>query len=201
MSFGELITYINCALLFLVVFGLIEYIKRKFGAQTEIMRRVAHISAGLMVVLYHTLLSPLLFGILVTSGGIVFYILSKFNLLTSINNVTRHTYGQYVLTLGYLAAFLISLNKPDTFVPTILILTFADALAGLYGTIVKANSRTITGSILFFVIASAVLLATGTAILPALAIAFALTIVERVTPLGLDNLSIPVASALLLLAF
>jgi dolichol kinase len=201
MSLGDLVLYIELSLLFGVVFAAIELIKRKFSFPTEIMRRVAHISSGLLVILDYLLLPELPFAIMITLGGVLFFVLSRFKVFTSINNIERHTYGQYVLTFGYLGAYLISLNKPEIFLPSVLILTFADALAGLYGTLTKASARTIFGSVVFFVITLTILISTGTDILPALGIAAAVTLVERVTPLGFDNVSVPITSALLLLAF
>jgi dolichol kinase len=201
MSLGDLIQYIELSLLFGAVFAAIEVSKRKFNLPTEIMRRVAHISSGLLVIIDYLVLPAIPFVVMITSGGVLFLVLSRLNLFSSINNVQRHTFGQYVLTFGYLSAYLISLNKPEIFIPTVLILSFADALAGLYGTLTKAKNRTVLGSVVFFIISLVILLSTGTQLLPALVIATSVTLVERVTPLGFDNVTVPLATALLLLAF
>lgn len=201
MSLENLILCFELSLLFGGVFAAIEFSKRKFNFPTEVMRRVAHICSGLLVIIDYLVLPAIPFVIMITSGGVLFFILSRLNLLSSINNVQRRTYGQYVLTVGYLGAYLLSLNKPEIFIPSVLILSFADALAGLYGTLTKATSRTVLGSVLFMVSTLVILLSTGTQILPAIAIAAPLTLVERVTPLGFDNVTVPLTASLLLLAF
>ena len=200
---GQLILLVvGVSLLFGVVFGAIELIKRRFGVSPEIMRRVAHIASGILVIIDYYCLPQLVFVPLVASGAVTFYMFSRRKMLTSINEVSRRTIGQYVLTFGYLAAYFIALPDLSDFVPTVLIVTFADSLAGLAGTLMKAERKTWLGSAIFLGVAFGLLIATGVATaVPALLIALSLTAVERFTPFGLDNFTVPVASALLLLAF
>lgn len=201
MTTQELMTVVAMALLFGAVFSGIEFAKRRFGLSAEITRRVAHVAAGLLVLLDYALLSPVLFVTLVGGGWFLFFAASRLKLLTAVNDVARRTYGQYVLTAGYLGAFGISQFKPAVFVPSVLIVTFADSLAGLVGTLVKSPRRTVAGSVVFCVTALVILLATNAAPLHvAIGIAASLTVVERFTPLGLDNVTIPVVAALLLVA-
>jgi phytol kinase len=200
MTSTEFVIVLAMALLFGVVFAGIEIIKRRWKISPEIMRRVAHIASGLLVLLDYVLLSPVLFVALVGGGWFVFFAASKLKLLTAVNDVARRTYGQYVLTAGYLGAFGISQFEPAVFVPSVLIVTFADSFAGLVGTLVRSPRRTMLGSLVFFVIALGLLIATSAApVLVAIGIAATLTLIERVSPLGLDNVTIPVAAALLLL--
>lgn len=190
------------AVLFGAVFGAVEIVKRQFGISSEVMRRVAHVASGLLVWLDYVLLPPLVFVLLVGSGWFVFFTVSKLNLLTSVNNVARRTFGQYVLTAGYLCAYGISLWEPAVFVPSLLIVTFADSLAGMVGTLLKSSQKTWIGSLVFFSVALAILLLTGVVpFWPSVIVAISLTVVERYTPLGFDNVTVPVASALLLAAF
>lgn len=200
MTTTEFVIILAMALLFGVVFAGIEIVKRRWNISPEIMRRVAHISSGLLVLLDYVLLSPILFLALVGGGWFVFFAVSKLKLLTAVNDIERRTYGQYVLTGGYLGAYGISQFDPAVFVPSVLIVTFADSFAGLVGTLVKSPRRTLLGSLVFFVIALGLLLATGAASIPvAVGIAALLTLIERVSPLGFDNLTIPIAAALFLL--
>ena len=193
MTTQTLLLATGFSLLFGLVFGSIELIKRKLGVPAEIMRRVA---------LDYLYLPPVVFVVLVASGGVTFFVLSRLKLLTAVNAVARRTIGQYLLTYGYLAAYFCSLPDLTVFIPSVLIVTFADSLAGLTGTLLKSPRKTWVGSSVFFVVALALILATAAApIWPAMAIAGALAVVERFSPLGFDNLTVPVASALLLLAF
>ena len=202
MTLQDLWLSVAYTALFAVVFGAIEFVKRRFGAPTEVMRRVAHMASGLLLILDFYTLSPTVFVVLITGGGVLFYVLSQRKIFTSVNDVARRSVGQYVLTVGYLAAYGIAQFDMSVFIPSVLIITFADSLAGLYGTLIGAERRTIVGSAIFFAVALLVLVgAAGVAVLPAIAMAAALTLVERFTPLGFDNVSIPLVSALLLLAF
>ena len=202
MTTQTLLLATGFSLLFGLVFGSIELIKRKLGVPAEIMRRVAHIASGFLLILDYLYLPPVVFVVLVASGGVTFFVLSRLKLLTAVNAVARRTIGQYLLTYGYLAAYFCSLPDLTVFIPSVLIVTFADSLAGLTGTLLKSPRKTWVGSSVFFVVALALILATAAApIWPAMAIAGALAVVERFSPLGFDNLTVPVASALLLLAF
>lgn len=200
---------LGISLIFCVSFTAIELIKRKFGISPEIMRRFAHMVSGCVVLLEYIYLPSIWVVVLIIGGGLLFYIFSRLNLLTSVNDVERQTYGQYVLSVGYLCTFIVSVSNPRVFIPAILIITFADSLAGLVGTLLKSKIRTWAGSIIFFLVALGILIGYGDGltypwngmlfITPV--IALGLTVVERQTPLGFDNLTVPVAAALLLLNF
>jgi dolichol kinase len=206
---ADFLIAVAISLLFFASFAAIELIKRKFNVSPEIMRRFAHMSSGCVVLLEYIYLPQVWVLVLLIGGGTLFFIASRLNLLTSVNDVTRVTYGQYVLTLGYLGAYILSLTEPRVFIPSILIITFGDSLAGLTGTLLKATSRTFLGSVVFFTVTYLILwqfsqVFTGTGdylFLLYFVIAGLLTIIERLTPLGFDNLTVPVAAALLLLSF
>jgi dolichol kinase len=79
-------------------------------------------------------------------------------------------------------------------------MTFADSFAGLTSDLLKKERKVFQGSIVFFVVAFLLLventhLPTGHIWLAALVV----TLVERFSPLGTDNATVPVATALLLL--
>lgn len=206
---NDFLIALGISLIFCASFAGIELIKRKFGISSEIMRRFAHMVSGCVVILEYIYLPSIWVVVLIIGGGLLFYIFSRLNLLTSVNDVERQTYGQYVLSLGYLCTYIVSVSNPRVFIPAILIITFADSLAGLVGTLLKSKIRTWAGSITFFLVALGILIGYGDGltypwngmlfITPV--IALGLTIVERQTPLGFDNLTVPVAAALLLLTF
>jgi dolichol kinase len=79
-------------------------------------------------------------------------------------------------------------------------MTFADSFAGLTSDLLKKERKVFQGSIVFFVVAFLLLventaLSLGHIWLAALVV----TLVERFSPLGTDNATVPVATALLLL--
>lgn len=186
-------------LLFGLSFGALEIGKRRFGWSPEITRRVAHIVSGGLVLLDYLWLTPLAFVLLVSAGGVLFFAASRARLLTSVNDVRRRTVGQFVLTLGYLGAFAVSMGRTDIFVASVLIITFADALAGLTGDLLASPQRTWWGSTVFFTVTMIILVSMGTPEpLVAIGVAATLTAIERVSPWGLDNVTVPVAAAALL---
>jgi len=164
------------AALYIAFLALLELSRRKFGVSAEITRRIAHIGTGLCTLLNFSLLP------------------SPWFLLT------RKTYGELFLPLGTLISFVICSGNKEIFVPSILVLTFADSFAGLVSNFYKQPRKMFRGSLVFFAVSLVVLLSTSSAdIWLALLISAALTLVERVSPLGSDNLTVPAAAALFLL--
>jgi dolichol kinase len=200
---------LGLSVLFFVSFAGIELLKRRFGFSPEYTRRLAHMVSGCVVILEYLYLPPFWVLFLMIGGGVIFFIASQMNLLTSVNDVSRQTYGQYVLTLGYFCVYILSFSDQTVFIPSILVITFADPLAGLVGTIMKADKPTILGSIVFFLVTFGILCQFGGVLKPLEGLdvsiyavcAYVITLAERWTPLGFDNLIVPVATALLLLNF
>lgn len=205
----EFLIAVGLSVLFFASFAGIELLKRRFGFSPEYMRRFAHMISGCVVILEYLYLPPFWVLFLMIGGGVIFFIASKMNLLTAVNDVSRQTYGQYVLTLGYFCVYMLSLSDPSVFIPSILVITFADPLAGLVGTMMKAETPTILGSIVFFLVTFGILCQFGGVLKPLEGLdvsiyavgAFEITLAERLTPLGFDNLVVPVATALYLLYF
>ena len=185
---------------YLAVVLAIEFLKRKRKISSEITRRLIHIFSGLCTVLDYLLLPSAWFIALITISLIVMVISQRFGWFSSIHNVKRKTYGEIFLPLGTLVTFAISQGKPEIFIPSIFIMTFADSFAGLTSDMLRKERKVVQGSIVFFVIAFLLLienthLPLGHILLAALTV----TLVERFSPLGTDNLTVPVATALLLL--
>lgn len=202
MTMSDLYFAIGLSALFFAIFGAIEATKRRFGLSAEYTRRVAHIAAGFLVLLDYAVLSKLVFALLLASGIVTFLILTRLGLMTSVHAIRRKSKGAEILTLGFLAAFAITIGKPEAFIPTVLVLTLADPIAGLVGQLNKHETKSLIGSATFFIVAATVLaLSTGIAWWAVALVALSATIVERFTPLGFDNLTIPVATAGLLLLF
>ncbi len=186
--------------LYIAFLALLELSRRKFGVSAEITRRIAHIGTGLCTLLNFSLLpSPWFLSLVVVAliGGLIS---QRFGILTAIHAVTRKTYGEVFLPLGTLISFVICSGNKEIFVPSILVLTFADSFAGLVSNFYKQPRKMFRGSLVFFAVSLVVLLSTSSAdIWLALLISAALTLVERVSPLGSDNLTVPAAAALFLL--
>jgi dolichol kinase len=185
---------------YLVVVLAIEILKRKRKVSSEITRRLIHIFSGLYTVLDYFLLPAAWFIALITLSLIVMAISQRYGWFSSIHDVKRRTYGEIFLPIGTLLTYAISQGRPEIFIPSIFIMTFADSFAGLTSDLLKKERKVFQGSIVFFVVAFLLLventaLSLGHIWLAALVV----TLVERFSPLGTDNATVPVATALLLL--
>ncbi len=185
---------------YLVVVVAIEFLKRKRKVSSEITRRLIHIFSGLYTLLDYFLLPSAWFIGLITLSLIVMVISQRFGWFSAIHDVKRRTYGEIFLPIGTLLTYAISQGRAEIFIPGIFIMTFADSFAGLTSDLLKKERKVFQGSIVFFVIAFLLLventhLPLGHIWLAALVV----TLVERFSPLGTDNATVPVATALLLL--
>jgi dolichol kinase len=185
---------------YLVVVLAIELLKRKRKVSSEITRRLIHIFSGIYTVLDYFLLPAAWFIALITLSLIVMAISQRYGWFSSIHDVKRRTYGEIFLPIGTLLTYAISQGRPEIFIPSIFIMTFADSFAGLTSDLLKKERKVFQGSIVFFVVAFLLLventaLSLGHIWLAALVV----TLVERFSPLGTDNATVPVATALLLL--
>jgi len=136
----------------------------------------------------------------------------KFNIFKSIHSVKRDSLGEiyFAISVG-----LITFINPSHLVYTISLLTMslADGLAALVGTYYGMNrkykvygrAKTVLGSLTFFIVALVLILIyidkTGHVFsLGYLAVAAGLTLIENISPKGMDNLLVPLVAALFLAA-
>ena len=192
---------VGLSALYLAVVLLIELARRKLDVSSDITRRVIHIFSGIYTVLDYFLLPAAWFLSLIFISLVVMTISQRLNWFTSIHGVKRKTYGEVFLPLGTLITYAISQGKPEIFIPSMFIMTFADSFAGLTSDMLKKERKVIQGSLVFFVIAFLLLIEnTHLELGQIFACALIVTLVERFSPVGSDNATVPVATALLLLA-
>lgn len=185
---------------YLAVVLAIEILKRKRKISSEITRRLIHIFSGICTVLDYFLLPAAWFIALITLSLIVMVISQRFGWFSSIHDVKRKTYGEIFLPIGTLLTYAISQGRPEIFIPSIFIMTFADSFAGLTSDLLKKERKVFQGSIVFFVIAFLLLVEnTDLSLSHIWLAALVVTLVERFSPLGTDNATVPLATALLLL--
>lgn len=186
-------------LLLLAGFILVELIVRKGAIPPNISRRLAHVASGLFAIFMWLKFSPAVF--LVCSGLLIAVITTSYlrRSLRSIHNVERKTHGEIYLPVGIFVTYLIAHQHPDIFVPAILIMTLADVASGVISDWRNKGRASWWGSVGFFVVTLSILVAAGLGPVAILSIAFILTAVERISPCGSDNLTLPIAASLLLL--
>ncbi|MEK7621537.1 MAG: hypothetical protein AAB395_04270 [Patescibacteria group bacterium] len=112
--------------------------------------------------------------------------------------MTRKTYGEVLLPLGTLLAFIVAHDRPEVFISSILIMTFADASAGIVGDLRAKQRASHLGSIVFFVVSIFILTFFIKDTFSLFSIAFILSVVEKISPLGSDNFTIPLTAVILL---
>lgn len=188
-----------------------ELLQRRLRMSPDLSRKVVHIGSALAAALLAFVLTrseivavALLFTLVMATS-------QHFHLLPSVHDVSRTTRGEIYFPLGLAGLALVAPDR-EVFLYGVLVLGLADGLAGLVGErygrrpLSFSAGKSAVGSTTFFAVAAmiglAVLLAGGSATLPALVVAaaagLALTLVELFLDGGLDNLCIPVAAGLLL---
>jgi phytol kinase len=138
--------------------------------------------------------------------GIAFVLLRRTQVRV-LSGVARRSLGEVCSVAGVLIVFMLAKGDPLAYCVPVLVLTIADAGAGVlgsaFGRLQGFFGKTIEGSGVFFIAAFLVtlipLMVTGAAQpAGAIAVSFLLAVtvtpVEAFSPYGLDNLLVPVAS-------
>ena len=185
---------------------------RRKKKHSELSRKLIHILVGSFVAFWPYIMSVNSIRIISVLFTIVVFSSIKFNIFKSIHSVKRDSLGEiyFAISVG-----LITFINPSHLVYTISLLTMslADGLAALVGTYYGMNrkykvygrSKTVLGSLTFFIVALVLILIyidkTGHVFsLGYLAVASGLTLIENISPKGMDNLLVPLVAALFLAA-
>jgi dolichol kinase len=199
-----------------VVVG-VEAAKRRWSLQPELTRKLAHVLAGIALVVVPWRLTSLWAPVLFAVG---FYALMHgtklLGLLPSVHGIERRSGGALVYPVAVLGTYLLADGSALLFQVPMLVMAISDALAATVGRaigrrryFVLRQSRTVEGSAAFFASALAIVLvglvASGvppSAALPcALLVALLVTACEAVSVGGMDNLVVPLATFFLLDTF
>jgi phytol kinase len=196
-----------------VVVLLAETIYRRVSANSELVRKVVHISTGNIILLAWWLKLPTWVGIWasVIAGAIAllsFYI----PFLPGINSVGRKSLGTffYAISIGILIAWFWPTQHYQYAAIGILVMTWGDGLAALIGQkfgqhtyevwgIKKSWEGSLTMALTSYFVSSLILFGVQgniwqTWLIP-VAIALVATGLEAFSKLGIDNLTVPLGSA------
>lgn len=177
------------------VFGLLEWRVRAGGLQSENGRRISHVAACAYAIGIHAVL-PLWWFVAVAGTFVVLMTASKLaRLLRSIHDTRRATWGEVYMPLGIGVTALIAGDSQQAFIASVAVLGLADVAAGLVGDARGSLTKTWGGSVAFIAVAAAVLIAVRYGFAVSALGAVVLAAVERVSPRGLDNLTIPLVCA------
>ncbi len=215
-------------ILYIVAFTIIlatgEVLHHILKVRSEYTRKFAHSTATLL-----SLTFPLVFKSYeyVLVMGVVFFVILFIarakDLLKSIEDVSRKTYGSVLLPIAISGTFVAAslLNDNKLFIIPILILGVSDSLAGITGVFFGKKLRqviiygwnlqkTYLGSLVFFLTALVICLYvlhwfTGflspKTLTIALSVALGAAIVELLSSKGLDNITVPLTAIMILLMF
>jgi len=212
---------------FLGLFGIAELLYYKLKVKAELTRKLVHFGTGILTLLFPIMLgNQWLVLFLCATFAIIILASLKFNFLRSINGIERKSHGSISYPISVYTCYLVYdhfLSKPANVHPYIyfylpvLSLAICDPMAALVGkrfpygrfTIGK-DTKTIMGSMAFFVSSIILSLSLYSALsigafsiiavlLPVLFIALFATIAEALSGKGIDNITIPLTVALILI--
>jgi phytol kinase len=197
-----------------LVGGMAEGLRLTTGVDTEITRKIVHIGAGHVILLAWWLHTPTWMGLtasVVFSG--VALLSYRYPILPGINGVGRNSLGTffYAISIGVLTACFWPIWQPEYAALGILVMTWGDGLAALVGQnfgrnpyVIFGNKKSFEGSLtmaLASFVVSVLVLATIAGITwpvvgVAAGVAIAATLLETLSFFGIDNLTVPLGSAL-----
>jgi phytol kinase len=190
-------------------------VKRFANGEPEIIRKIVHIGTGNVILIAWWLDIPASVGITASILASVITLLSyRFPILPGINSVGRQSLGTffYSVSFGILVAWFWYLQQPQYAALGILIMTWGDGLAALIGKRFGTHKYKVLGTekswegsltmmLVSYFISSLILVGTQGnswqtwAI--SLIVAVIATVLEAVSFLGIDNLTVPLGSAAL----
>ncbi len=198
-----------------LVGGVAEGLRRTAAIDTEITRKIVHIGAGHVILLAWWLHTPAWMGIAAAGAASALALLSyRLPILPGINGVGRNSLGTffYAVSIGVLTALFWPLGLPQYAALGILVMTWGDGLAAVVGQRfgrhpykIFGNQKSWEGSLamaMASLVVSLVVLGLTTGFTPAVVgtavvVAIAATLLETLSFYGLDNLTVPLGSAVL----
>ncbi len=198
-----------------IILILAETLNRFAKVDPEMSRKVVHIGTGNVILLAWWLEIPAWVGI---SAGIISAAIAlisyRIPILPSVNSVGRKSLGTffYAVSIGILIGWFWSIQQPEYAALGILIMAWGDGLAAVIGQnfgkhpyqvwgMNKSWEGSLTMYLVSYTVCSLILLAAGgniwqTWVVP-IPVALAATLLETLSKVGLDNLTVPLGSAAL----
>lgn len=205
-----------------LAFGVLRlWQQRRPPPSAELVRKVAHMSTGVIAAAFPWLFQSIWPGITLCAIGLLAMV--GLRLVPALNrtlgrvtgSVERKSWGELCFPVAVAAVWVMSGGDPVLFVIPVLLLTFGDAAAALVGAAFGRHKfrtteghKSAEGSLAFLVVSTAATFSTLIALTPDLDIAKAilvasllaclLTVFEAIAWRGLDNLLLPVMAFVLL---
>ena len=199
---------------FLII--LIAWLVSRFTpSQPEIIRKIVHIGSGNVILLAWWFHIPAYVGISAAILAGLISVISYFvPILPGINSVGRQSLGTffYAVSIGILVGYFWYLHKPEYAALGILIMAWGDGLAALIGQrfgkhkyylfgVNKSWEGSLTMTVVSYLVSVIILSATRGSSwqiwLVSALVSITATLLESVSFLGIDNLTVPIGSAIL----
>lgn len=175
---------------------ILEILSRRYKVSPEWLRRCTHISGALFVLgLYFIVPSTHLLTLVAVFAAVMFFS-HRLHIMKHIHDVSRKTIGEELLPLGFIAAFVISKGQAAIFLPSLLSVGIADPIGGIMVQVYK--SHLLRSSVFALVTFLILTLFSNQSVVISGIITVVLTLVERSSPYGTDNLTIPVVASIAL---
>lgn len=202
----------TCFLIFCLLVSA-EYLRQKKMVSVELTRKIVHMGSGVLVAFLPFFTSYKNIQILSLAFLAVILLSAKFDILKSIHTVKRVTKGEILFAVGI---GICALLEPVDWIFTVAILhlALADALAAVIGTkwgrrtrfTILSHGKSLLGSLTFFYVSIAIFLGViifqpaGLPDVYLLLLVFPtiLTLLENLSWYGLDNVTIPLMTIVLL---
>lgn len=196
------------------IFLIAELLNRYTPTASEIVRKVVHIGVGNVILLAWWFQMPAWVGIAASIGfGVITLLSYRYPILPSVSGVGRKSWGTffYAVSIGLLTAMFWFQGLPQYAALGVLVMTWGDGLAALVGQrfgkhpyhawgILKSWEGSLAMATVSYAVSSLVLLmAQGSSwqtwTIP-LVVAGVATGLEAFSRFGIDNLSVPLGSAI-----
>jgi len=198
-------------LIYILLIFLISIVFKKYNEDSrEIVRKIIHIGIGPLIPIAQFLKidqnSALIFTGIISLTVLINY---TYKIFPTIEDVERKSYGTFFYCLSLFILISLFWNKdPYALITGFFIMTFGDGLAGLLGKSFNSKNwvffkqkKSLFGTITMFLTSLIVVCSIGYAQqnsfnLNYFTIAFFATLLEQFSVLGIDNLIVPISSAL-----
>jgi phytol kinase len=190
-------------------------VNKFINSDAELLRKIVHIGTGNVILFAWWLDAPAIVGIVASIIASAVTLLSYiFPILPGINSVGRKSLGTffYSVSIGILIAWFWYIQQPQYAALGILIMCWGDGLAALVGQrfgkhkyqlfgLKKSWEGSLTMAVVAFLLSFVILIGFQSNILVICLVSFVVAlfsaILEAFSPLGIDNLTVPIGSAAL----
>jgi phytol kinase len=203
-----------------VMLLLVLSVSKRAGISPEVLRKLAHIGTGLLALTFPWVFSSVVPVFVVCGLALLLLAIvsaipkARAKLGSSLYCVGRDSHGEFYFPIAVAVLFALARGDKLLYLIPLLVLTLADAVAAILGTVYGrvpyqgiGGSKSVEGSVAFFTVAFFAVhvplllfssLGREQTLLVAVDIALVVTLLEAVSWRGLDNLIIPLGVLLLL---